>query len=227
LRAQETASLEFGAGLNIWYALSPRLSLGSGIEYTPNVMTNSAIHQIRYTRAGESVNARGNFENKYAVEVSNSFGDATTDLVVERSSDAQLAEQRFINIRLETELAMRVLRIPLSLQYHVPLGFGRVSCYGGISGQVLLENEMQIHAVETLNALDVQARAPRSVSLSGGRSFTLGYHAGILLDIPVAHRLSVQAGPSLNGYFEPVHRDEEIKVFPVVADFDLGIRYKF
>lgn len=227
LLQQEEPTIQPGFGLSVIHHVHPRWSLGLGLEYGSYILNGSSTQQLRYTRVGERLNARGNFENRLRLHLSTSYGELSTDVVVERSSDAQIEENRFISLALDTRHTMQELRIPLSVGYNLPVGQWKLSGYAGVSANIIIENTLVFRAVQSLNNEIVHTSTSRNVKLSEARNVVMGYHFGCALEIPLDRQWSILTGPSLSGSIEPVHENRHVKIYPMMMDVDLGVRYRF
>ena len=227
LLQQEEPAIQLGGGISVMRDMGRQWMLGIGIDYTRFLMNSHASHQIRYTRAGEMLNGRGNYENRFNLRLNTSYGQINTDVVVERSSDAMLEEHRFLNLELQTRHSMEVLRFPLTIGYRVPAGKWSVVCGGGISANVLLENQFSFRAIHVLDSEVVGARTLRAVDIEGSMDFALGYQASLGIEIPVSRRLSFLVTPSVSGYLQPVYQDRHVLIYPFSVETDLGMVYKF
>ncbi|HLF62262.1 MAG TPA: hypothetical protein VI603_00815 [Saprospiraceae bacterium] len=226
LLQQEEPAVQLGFGISAIRELSRRWSIGMGLEYSRFLLNSSSTHQIRYTHAGETLNARGNFENRFQLNLNTSYGELSTDVIVERSSDAQIEEHQFINLALQTRQSMQVLRLPVSARYQIPLRKWTMSCYGGFSANLLLENELEFRAVQSLSSEILQTKTLPNARLSSYRDFALGYQFGIGFEIPLDRQWSLLMGPSVSGYLQPVYRNRHVLIFPVMAEVQVGVRYR-
>jgi hypothetical protein len=227
LLQQENPTMQLGLRLAVARDFSSRWSLGIGVDYNSYVLNSASLHQIRYTRAGEVQNGRGNFENRLNLSLNTSYGQVNTDIVIERSSDAMINENQFINIALNTRQAMQVLQIPVSVKYNIPLGLLTMSMRGGIAANMLLENSIEFSTIESLNTGIVRTRASRILQLTGSRSFALGYQIGTGVEMPLNRQWSVMIEPGFSGYLQPVYQNRHVVIYPHVFNIYLGARYTF
>jgi hypothetical protein len=226
LLQQEEPALQPGFSVSAIHELNQRWSIEGGLEYSRFLLRSSSRQQIRYSRIGETQNARGNYENRFHLNLNTSYGEVSTDIVVERSSDSQFDENQFINLSVQTRQSMQVLQFPVSIRYHIPVGAWSASCYGGLSANVLLENAFEIQAVHSLDSEVVQTRAMRKAPLSSYEDFALGYQVGIGLEIPLHRQLSILAGPAVSGYLQPVYENRHVVIYPVMFELQAGVRYR-
>jgi hypothetical protein len=205
--------------------LNARWALSSGIDYTRYVLRGSASHQLRYTRQGEIRNGRGNFENRLDLNISTSYGEVSTNILVERSSDALLNEHQFIDVTLNTRQSMQVLQIPLLLNYRIPMRHANLSFRGGPAVNMLLENTLEFTSVHAHSSGIVRMRPTRTVDLSGSKDFALGYQLGADVEIPIDRKWSVVVSPDFSGYLQPVYRDGHVIIYPHVLSIYFGAKY--
>ncbi len=226
LLQQEEPAVQLGFGVSAMHELTARWSIEGGVEYSRFLLNSSSTHQIRYSRIGEIQNAQGNFENRFRLNLNTSYGELNTDVVVERSSDSQMEEHQFINLALQTKQSMQVLRIPVSARYNIPLGSSQASCYAGLSANVLIENSLEFRAVQSLDSEIIQVSTMRNARLSSYKDFAFGYQFGVEFEVPLYRRMSILFGPSVNGYLQPVYQNRQVLIYPLMADMNVGVRYR-
>jgi len=226
LLQQEDPAAQLGLALSAIRDLGTRWSIGFGLEYGRYLLNSTTLHQVRYTRAGETLNTRGNFENRFNLNINTSYGELSTDVILERSSDAQIPEHQFIDLSLQTRQTMQVLQFPVSVRYVIPLRHVMICAHGGVSANFLLENVLEFRAIQSLDTDIMLARGLRRAQLSGSRDFAWGYQFGLCLEVPVDRRLSIQMEPTFSGYLQSVYRNQQVVVYPVLMDIHVGVRYR-
>lgn len=227
LQAHETPVLQFGFGAEIEKSLGTRWTLSSGIEYSSFLLESHQTRQVRFTRAGEQVNDRGNLENRLALSLNSSFGEVSADVIVERSSGTHIDEHRFIDLELRTSHAMKLIQVPFSVGYEIPLGEWALKVKGGPTVHLLLDNDVEFNVIRSLDQRILDVRVAGRVDLSGTRKTALGYHFGAGLHRDISERITLFAEPVVSGYVQSLYRSDLVSVYPALIDIHLGMQYQF
>lgn len=227
LREEETPTLQPSAGITLMYHHHSRWEFGLGAVYQGIRLEGESSYQLRYTRGGERINGRGNIENRLPLLIRTSFGAVHTDMIVERSSGAPIEEHRFIDIGIGTTHRIGLLEIPLVAGYRLSNGKLNTTLYGGITGNIVLDNTLSIHTVKTSGSGVMLASTHHTFAMSDTRSMIWGYHFGVGFALPVHPQWSVVLQPRFSGSFQSIYKTTDVAVRPVVYAMQAGIRYSW
>jgi hypothetical protein len=227
LLQQERPVAQLGFGVSLERKLSTRWSVSSGIEYNSYVVETSGRHQVRFTRFGERLNDRGNFENTLDLNLNTSYGALDAAVIIERSAASVIDEHRFINVDLEARQSMRVLQIPVSLKYHFPIGGLTGTVHGGVSGNVLMQDRFESSVIRSTHSDVLNIRIADRTNISGTRKLALGYQLGIGIEKSLNCHWAILIEPTLSGYIQPVYQHEVLSVYPTQLDVHVGVQYKW
>ncbi|MDX1477168.1 MAG: hypothetical protein R3301_05650 [Saprospiraceae bacterium] len=227
LKQQETPAVRAGFGLSAAYAVHRRWDIGMGIEYADFYLRSEYHKQIRFSRAGETINDEGLAESSYRVQINSSYGRIETDIVVERDQDATLREHDFIDLRLSMDQSLKLIRVPLFARYHFSMGRLRMYGQGGLTLQHLHQSTLDIRAVHSLSDQVRRVRSAHDAMPRGVNTTTLGWQLGLGVELPVGERLSLTASPVVSGSMEPLYAREVFRIFPYTYDLRIGLNWKF
>lgn len=226
----EIASVTFSAGIIGGYKLSKNWSIETGFNYAKMSIEHNRRKQLRYSAVGESMNASGEFEKDYSLDLVTSGGSVNTDVAVVRASGVSISENDFINLKLRTRNNISFANIPLVARYQFGKGKMQVGLKAGIVNRLVTKATLQAESVEVLRngirlVLNDRFYEPRT--LKNLNSYEADFLIGAGIYYPFNDKFWLSVEPTITRSLNPIFEDQNFKTFPVFRSVDISVNYLF
>ncbi len=228
----ETTGQSLIAGLVVEKQVTPRLSIGSGIDYRK--MDYQAMHNIEFDfkdRRGHHPHMPGMGDNEHEFQYNLNTAVGAVEMDVRASSSdttVEIPDNEKVGAEISTSQRLDYLSLPLYAGYNFGNGRLRVLAKAGVVFNFMLNNEFNVDSIKSLNPkFDFRQKDKQSGSPSDLQTVTVDYLAGIGLEYRMTSALSLRLEPTVVGSLTSRHSNPRIQSSEFSAGVNAGVMYSF
>lgn len=225
-----TTAQAWMAGMAVEAAMTPRLSVGTGINY--QTVDYEATHELslrfddRRHNPGHPGNER---EHDFQYYLNTAAGSVEIEVRADSDDPAQsIPDNEMIAAEVSTSQRLSYLSIPFYANYSLGKGRLRALAKGGIMLNFLQDNEFTVGTIKSLNnRFDFRQKEQQRGRPNDLQSVTVDYIAGVGLEYRMNQTMSLRLEPTVIGSLTSLHNNPRIESSEISAGLNVGMTYSF
>ena len=231
LNEQETGRITFNTGIGLKYRLNQNFYIQSGLEYGKN--RHRIVHHthLTYTEQNGQQDEQGNVSAKYDYTLNTSYGDWDLDMHLTKpktqpGSPHHIKEGDKLDIKVEGELKITRLRVPLVLGFQSNTQAIRFGLAAGINANFLIDKQSQITHIKVPKGIrhdltNVQLKEKDIPAI------TYDYQISLPLSYTINPSLSWNIEPVFRRNIKAIHQNDRLKTHHFAAGISTGLCLSF
>lgn len=226
----ETTGQAWLAGVAVEAAMTPRLSVGTGVNYqTVNYETTHDL-SLRFDDRRHNPGHPGNeHEHDFQYYLNTAAGSVEIEVRADSDDPAQnIPDDEKIEAEVSTSQRLSYVSIPFYANYSLGKGRLRALAKGGIMLNFLQDNEFTVGTIKSLNnRFDFRQKEQQRGRPNDLQSVTVDYIAGLGLEYRMNQTMSLRLEPTVIGSLTSLHNNPRIESSEISAGLNVGMTYSF
>ncbi|MBI1224776.1 MAG: hypothetical protein GC192_06030 [Bacteroidetes bacterium] len=226
---EEKSDKAWMAGLAIETKLTPRLSIGSGVNYRSVDYQTSHKFEFDFKDRRPNGGPHHDHEHEFQYNLNTAAGTVEMDVRAESTLSAMdIPDNEKIDGEISIKQHFTYISTPIYASYS--LGNARLKALvkGGVLFNFLKENDFSVGPIRSLNdKFDFSRRDEQSGSPTNLQTITLDYLVGVGLEYSLTKALSLRLEPTVIGSVTSRHNNPNIQSSEFSAGINAGVMYNF
>ncbi len=226
----ETTGQAWMAGVSFEAAVSPRLRIGTGLNYQTSNYEATHDVSLRFDDRRHNPGPPGNeHEHDFQYYLNTAVGSVEIEVRADSDDPAQnIPDDEKIEAEVSTSQRLSYVSIPFYANYSLGKGRLRALAKGGIMLNFLQDNEFTVGTIKSLNnRFDFRQKERQMGRPSDLQSVTVDYIAGVGLEYRMNQTLSLRLEPTVIGSLTSLHNNPRIESSEISAGLNVGMTYSF
>lgn len=227
----ETTGQAWQAGITLEAAITPRLSVGSGLGYRS--MKYETKHDLCLEfddrRPGPPGTGQHDHEHDFQYDLNTAVGAIEMEVRAESDEATQnIPDDEKIEAEVHTSQSLSYVTVPIYANYTMGKGRLRAIAKGGIMLNFLQDHEFTVGDIKSLNdKFQFAHKENQRGTQNDLQTVTVDYMAGLGLEYRLTRNASLRLEPMVIGSLTSLHNNPRIESTEIAAGLNLGMTYSF